>query len=480
MPVSEPIESGAPTVPELSVVLRRVVHDMGATKAILACTTCGYQVSQWLGRCPQCGAWDSFVKEPPRPRAAAGAHPVAAVGLAAPPVLLAGIEAAGNERLETGIGEFDRVLGGGLVRGSVVLLAGEPGAGKSTLALQGAAGLERSGAKVLLVCGEESVEQVAARARRLGGVATTQALAATDLATVQAHAPGFDVVIVDSIQTISDPDLAGEPGSVTQVRGCASALARQARDDHVALLLVGHVTKDGAIAGPRVLEHLVDAVLTFEGDRGHSLRMLRATKNRFGGTAELGVFEMNGHGLAEITDASRLFLADRHAGIPGSAVGCILEGRRPVALEVQTLVVGNSGQHVRRVAHGLERERLDVSAAVLEQRAQIKLSGYDLFARIAGGFSAGEPAIDLALALALASARLERPVPADVVAIGEVGLSGDVRSVPGVANRLRECARLGFARALVGRSAADVAMPVGLEVVAVGELKEATRFLEST
>jgi DNA repair protein RadA/Sms len=366
------------------------------------------------------------------------------------------------------------VLGGGLIRGSVVLLAGEPGAGKSTLALQAAAGLERSGCKVLLICGEESVEQVAARARRLGGIRSTQASPGTEVGDVLAHAAGFDVVVVDSIQTLTDPELTGEAGSVTQVRGCASVLARHARESGTALLLVGHVTKDGAIAGPRVLEHLVDAVLTFEGDRGQRLRMLRSTKNRFGSTAELGVFEMNGGGLTEVADASRLFLADRRPGVPGSSVGCVLEGRRPVALEVQSLVIASESPHPRRVTHGLERDRLEVVAAVLQQRAHLSLSKSDLFARIAGGFRAEEPAVDLALALALASARLERPAPIDLVAIGEVGLSGDVRAVPGMRSRLRECARLGFRRALVGRSVTD---GEGMDLHPVGDVREVLSML---
>lgn len=456
---------------------------MSALRATLACTTCGYRISQWLGRCPQCGAWESFAREPARPTAASPARGLAVAE--ASPTLLAGIEAATHQRLATGLGELDRVLGGGVVRGSVVLLAGEPGAGKSTLALQAAAGLERAGARILLVCGEESVGQVAARARRLGGVATTQVLGTTDLAAICGHATDFDVVVVDSIQTVSDPELAGEPGSVTQVRGCASVLARLARDRNLALVLIGHVTKEGAVAGPRVLEHLVDAVLTFEGDRGHRLRLLRAAKNRFGGTAELGVFEMKSEGLTEITDASRLFLADRHAGAPGSAVGCVLEGHRPVALEVQTLVASaNPTAHPRRVAHGLERERLEVAAAVLGQRAGMPFSGFDIFARVAGGYTAYEPGIDLALALALASAREDRAVPPDLVAVGELGLAGDIRSVPGIVSRLRECARLGFRRALVGRSSAGAegllghGSVAGIQVLAVDEVREVTRYLE--
>jgi DNA repair protein RadA/Sms len=437
----------------------------------MACSECGYRASQWRGRCPQCGAWDSFVREAPALRAAGE---ITGLPTAAAPVALAGIEAAAHHRLPTGLAELDRVLGGGLVRGSVVLLAGEPGAGKSTLCLQAAAGLEATGLRVLLVCGEESVDQVAARARRVGGVRTTQAFSGTRIDEVLTHAAGFDVVVVDSIQTMSDPDLTGEPGSVTQVRGCASALARHARETSVALLLVGHVTKDGAIAGPRVLEHLVDAVLTFEGDRGQSLRTLRSAKNRFGGTAELGVFEMKAGGLVEVADASRLFLADRHVGVPGSAVGCLLEGRRALALEIQSLVAPNEGQHPRRVAHGLERERLEVLAAVLQQRAGIGLSKSDVFVRVAGGIRADEPAVDLTLALALASSVTGAPLPPDLVAIGEVGLAGDVRAVPGMETRLGECARLGFRRAIVGRSGG---MHEGLEVHAVAELREAMQLL---
>ena len=451
---------------------------MSVARATMSCSACGYQASQWRGRCPQCGAWDSFVKDLPRP-APSGSRATPAPRPAAP-VVLAEVEATGQERMATGIGELDRVLGGGLVRGSVVLLAGEPGAGKSTLALQAAAGLERNGFRPLLVCGEEAVDQVAARARRLGGIRSTQAYAGTEVHDVISHASGFDVVIVDSIQTMSDPDLTGESGSVTQVRGCASELARHARDAKVAMVLVGHVTKDGTVAGPRVLEHLVDAVLTFEGDRGQSLRTLRSAKNRFGGTSELGVFEMKSRGLVEVADASRLFLADRHAGIPGSAVGCVLEGRRPVALEVQSLVSRNEGGHLRRIAHGLARERLEVLAAVLDRRAGIDLSRFDLFARVAGGFRADEPAVDLALALALASAMLDLSVPPDLVAIGEVGLAGDVRAVPGIESRLRECARLGFRRAVVGRSVAEEG-PVeglqGLRVHAVSELRDAIQLL---
>jgi DNA repair protein RadA/Sms len=447
---------------------------MSVTKSAMTCTACGHRVSQWLGRCPQCGAWDSFVPE---------SRPAPPPALApAPPVVLAEVPAAAHERLPTGLAELDRVLGGGLVRGSVVLLAGEPGAGKSTLALQAAGGLERSGARTLLVCGEETVHQVAARARRLGGIATTQALGATDLGSVLAHAPGFDVVVVDSIQTVADPELSGEPGSVAQVRGCAAALARQARDAGTALVLVGHVTKDGAIAGPRVLEHLVDAVLTFEGDRGQALRMLRSTKNRFGGTAELGVFEMRAEGLVGVADASRLFLAERQSGAPGSVVGCVLEGRRPVAIEVQSLVVGSPGGPRRRITHGVERDRLELVAAVAERNAgpPVELTKHDLFARIAGGFEAHEPAIDLALALALVSSAVARPIPGEVVAIGEVGLAGDVRSVPGLASRLRECARLGFTRAVVGRSPpAEAIGAATIDVIPVSHLADAVRVILS-
>jgi DNA repair protein RadA/Sms len=363
---------------------------------------------------------------------------------------LAEVDPGPRQRLLTGIGELDRVLGGGLVPGSIVLLAGEPGIGKSTLTLQAAEGLEAAGRRALLVCGEESVEQVAARARRIGvTLGGIRATAATELEAVLDQASGFDVVVVDSIQTMGDPASSSEPGSVSQVRGCAGALARFARTSGTSVVLIGHVTKEGSVAGPRVLEHVVDAVLTFEGDRAHLLRMVRASKNRYGPTAEVGVFEMGGRGLREVADASQLFLVDRTIGIPGSAVGCVLEGRRPLALEVQTLVVPSNAPLPRRIANGVDGARLGVVAAVLAERAGVRVGTADVYASIPGGFRTAEPGLDLALVMALASARTNRAVPEGLAAVGEVGLGGEIRSVPGLEARVAELARLGFDRVVV-------------------------------
>lgn len=433
-------------------------------KAALVCTECTYRALQWHGRCPQCSAWGSFAPVP------ANGSP----GQSAPPVSLATASLEAPARLSTGIGEFDRVLGGGLVTGSVVLIAGEPGVGKSTLMLQVAAGLAARGSKVLLICGEESVEQVAERAGRVGALDSVMASSATDLPSVLVQIAPADVAIVDSIQALEDPSARGDVGSLSQVRACATSLARACRQTRTAVLLVGHVTKDGYVAGPRALEHLVDAVLTFEGDRGHALRTIRAIKNRFGSTSEIGVFEMASTGLAEVSDASGLFLKDRKAGVPGSAVSCVLEGRRPVALEVQTLVARSNAAVPRRIASGIDAARLGVALAVLHRRADISLLNYDVFASLAGGLRAFEPGIDLALAIALASSRLDKPVPPDTAFIGEVGLAGEVRSVAGIQERVTEIARLGFHRVVAPLSAAS---REDIEVFGVRELAQALRLL---
>lgn len=333
-----------------------------------------------------------------------------------------------------------------------MLLAGEPGVGKSTLLMQVAAGVEHSGRTVLLVCGEESLEQVAARGRRLKTPLKTILTPVTEVASIVSLLADADVVLVDSVQTLRDSDSTTEPGTISQVRLCAAALTRAARISGAVVILVGHICKDGSIAGPRALEHLVDVVLTFEGDHGHVLRTVRGVKNRFGPTGEIGVFQMGSAGLTEVPDASSLFLSERNSGVPGSAVGCVLEGRRALALEIQTLVVPTNAPVTRRVAQGLESARLGVILAVLEQRAGVKLSGYDVYASVAGGLRAAEPGVDLALALALASSRKDRPVPTGMAAVGEVGLAGDIRSVAGMEARIGELARLGFTSVVVPSS----------------------------
>lgn len=371
--------------------------------------------------------------------------------------------------MPTGIGELDRVLGGGIVPGSVVLLAGEPGVGKSTLTLQLASGVEKAGRGVALICAEESLEQVADRARRLGGPQQAMASAVNDLPTVLAHIAEADLAIIDSIQTIKDPSLPGEAGAVGQVRACAAATARLARETGVAVILVGHVTKDGSIAGPRVLEHLVDTVVTFEGDREHQLRVVRTTKNRFGSTFELGIFEMSPKGLIEVPDASGLLLSQRLPEPRGSMTGCIMEGRRPLALEVQALVVSTKGPP-RRIGSGIESARLALLAAILHKHCSTDLSSDDIYGSIAGGFRASEPGIDLALALAMFSSKQSKILPRATAAVGEVGLSGEVRSVPGISPRLSELSRLGFTKVIVPKSTQPFD---GIELTRVEDLRSA-------
>lgn len=391
----------------------------------------------------------------------------------APIFALDSLASAPRERLATGIGELDRCLGGGLVPGSVVLLAGEPGVGKSTLMLQAAKGIQAAGSKVLLICGEESPEQVAARGQRLGGSGDLSASAQTQIGQIEAMMQAFDVVIVDSIQTLVDPDMGGEAGSVAQVRSCAQRLVRKARSEDTAVLLIGHVTKDGAVAGPRVLEHLVDAVLTFESG-GHNLRTLRGVKNRFGSTPELGLFEMADTGFIEVPDASHLF-APTWADRRGAVVGCIVDGHRPIAVEVQTLVMMTQSQMLRRIGQGIDQSRLGVVLAILDKRAQVKFAGCDVYVSIAGGLKAQEPGVDLALALALAGARSDKSLPKGYAAIGELGLSGEIRPVRSMDSRIKELKRLGFTTIVVPHG---TPVASGVELVQAKEISDVQKLLE--
>jgi DNA repair protein RadA/Sms len=395
------------------------------------------------------------------------------------PQPIADVDPAASEPWPTAVGELDRVLDGGLVPGSVTLLAGEPGMGKSTLLLQALGRMAAQGARCLLVTAEESCAQVRQRAERIGALAPSLLVVAeTSLPHVLAHveAAAPDVLALDSIQTVLDPDLPGAPGSVTQVRDCAYRLVQQAKERALATVLVGHVTKEGTLAGPRVLEHVVDTVLSFDGDRSHSLRLLHALKHRFGGTHELGLFEMTEHGLVDVPDASARFLVDRRVGVPGSAVAAVLEGARPVLVEVQALVVPTTMPTPRRSAAGLDSGRLGLILAVLEQRGGVGIAPCEVYASIAGGLRVAETGLDLALALALASARLDRPVTDGTVTVGELGLGGEVRSVPQLDRRLAEAARLGFMRALVPATterAGPHNTELGIELVPVRELRDA-------
>ncbi len=383
------------------------------------------------------------------------------------------IDPIGAQRRATGVPELDRVLDGGLVPGSVTLLVGEPGMGKSTLMLQALGRMAADGARCLLVSAEESCEQVRMRADRLG-VLEPSLLVVSDtslhnvLAQVDAVAP--DVLAIDSIQTVHDPELPGSPGSVTQVRECAQRLVRLAKERGISVVLVGHVTKDGQLAGPRALEHVVDTVLQFEGDRHHALRMLRALKHRFGSTHELGLFEMGEVGLIDVPDPSALFLTDRRAGLPGSIVAPVLEGARPLLVEVQALVNSSTAPMPRRSAQGLESSRLAMLLAVLDARAGVSVADVDVYASVAGGVRVIEAGADLAVAIAVASARIGVAVPDDLVAIGEIGLGGELRQAGQTPRRLAEAARLGFRRAIVPASSAGVE---GIELIRVGSVVEA-------
>jgi DNA repair protein RadA/Sms len=371
------------------------------------------------------------------------------------------------------VGELDRVLGGGLVPGSVTLLGGEPGIGKSTLTLQAAAGVVRAHGPCLLVSGEESAEQVSSRACRLGATPEgLYVLAERVLPDIDAVVRGLEpvMVVVDSIQTTTHPDVAGSAGSVSQVRECAHALVHMAKTTGTAVVLVGHVTKEGDLAGPRVLEHAVDTVLSFEGDRHHALRMLRVVKHRFGPAQELGVFEMRADGLADVPDPSGLFLADRRPGLAGSAVTAVLEGARPLLVEVQALVVGTNAPMPRRSAQGVDTGRLGMLLAVLERHADIALTKADVYVSVAGGLRVGEPGVDLAVAVAAAGASGGFGTLDGTVVVGELGLGGEVRQVAHGVRRLAEAARLGFRRAVVPRGTPGVE---GMQVVCVDDVRAA-------
>ena len=423
------------------------------------CQACGTAFLRWEGQCRSCGAWNTLVEtlvrergaaRMPRPgKARAGSAAVPLRDLAEPDLV----------RQPTGIGELDRVLGGGLVPGSLVLLGGEPGIGKSTLVLAAAAGIAPFG-PVLYASGEESAGQLRLRANRLGltdgpAAGAIAVVADTDVERIveRAREARPAALVVDSVQTVSLDALEGPPGSVGQVRECAYRLLEFAKTEAVPVVLVGHVTKDGSIAGPKTLEHLVDAVLTLEGERGTGLRLLRVSKNRFGSTEEVGVFSMGEAGLREVPDPARAFLAEHDAQAPGSAIAATLEGTRPLLVEVQALVAPAAYGMPRRTASGIDPNRLAVLLAVLARRAGVGLTAHDVYASIAGGVAIEEPALDLPLALALASSLRDRPLLPGIVAAGEVGLLGELRPVGGVERRLREAERLGFRHAVVPRSA---------------------------
>jgi DNA repair protein RadA/Sms len=404
-----------------------------------ACTDCGYAAGRWFGKCPQCGEFGTLVEDAPADARAAGPKAT---------LRLVDVKAEEAERIPTGVPELDRVLGGGLVPASLVLVGGEPGVGKSTLLLSALAAISKD-RRAVLVTGEESSAQVKLRAARLGGAENVEILAETELesvcATLEQERP--DVCVIDSVQTLYSSELGSAPGSVGQVREAAGRLLRVAKENGVATILVGHVTKDGAVAGPRVLEHLVDCVLQFEGDRYHEHRVLRASKNRFGSTNELAVFEMTGAGLVGVPEPSELFGRTVEGEI-GAAVGCVLEGSRPLLLEIQALVAPTDLAMPRRVGTGVDPKRLAMIVAVLSRHARIALGQADVFVNVAGGVRIDEPGADLAIALAIVSAAKGAPVKPQVAAFGEIGLTGRLRPATQSERRLEECAKLGLAAAV--------------------------------
>ena len=443
------------------------------------CSACGSVFPKWAGRCEACGEWNTLEEQIAPKALPGGMKDSARQGGKIEFVGLEGVTPP-PPRVPTTIAEFDRVLGGGLVPASVVLVGGDPGIGKSTLLLQAGAALGRAGREVVYISGEESVDQIRMRARRLGLTQSPMHLAAAtqlgDILASLAQFPNAALVVIDSIQTMWTDGVDSAPGSVTQVRAAAFELIRAAKTQGFALMLVGHVTKEGNIAGPRVLEHMVDVVLHFEGDRGHQFRILRGIKNRFGATDEIGVFEMTGGGLAEVANPSALFLAERRGNVSGSAVFAGLEGSRPVLVEIQVLLAPNPGGSPRRSVIGWDSGRLSMLLAVLETRCGLKLAMNDVYLNVAGGLRVNEPAADLAVAAALISAASDVPADPEMVFFGEIGLSGELRQVAQTELRLKEAAKLGFARAAspkrVAGGTARISVPKSLGLVEIGHLTD--------
>ena len=415
-------------------------------KTLFVCQACGYESPKWMGRCTECGAWDAFAEEVRRP-AAAGNKTMAAKGNR--PVPIDAVEIVDEERQSTGIAEFDRVLGGGLVAGTLVLIGGDPGIGKSTLMLQALHGIATAGRKVLYVSGEESVRQLRLRSRRLDTLSPNLLVVSEiDIEAVMTMVENEqpDVLVVDSIQTVFSPEITSAPGSVSQVRESAMRLMLMAKRTGVPTFLVGHVTKEGAIAGPRLLEHMVDTVLYFEGDRNHVFRILRAVKNRFGSTNEIGVFEMKESGLQQVGNPSAVFLSERPENAPGSVVTASMEGTRPILVELQALASSTSFGTPRRTILGLDANRVALLVAVMEKQLGMHLMGHDIFMNVAGGVKIIEPAVDMGIVSAVASSFLDRPIRKDTLVIGEVGLAGEVRAVGNVDIRISEAKKMGFTR----------------------------------
>ncbi|MBN2025993.1 MAG: DNA repair protein RadA [Actinobacteria bacterium] len=440
-----------------------------AERSHYTCDECGEASVQWLGRCPACGSFGTMREEKREVARSGGSR------TRAEPLRMGSI-AEERPRIRVGIGELDRVLGGGAVPGSLVLLGGEPGIGKSTLLLQAASSLAGRGAKVMMVSGEESAAQITSRARRIQVLDPgLYLLCETEIATVAEAARELapQVLIVDSIQTMRDSDLDSSPGGVNQLRECVSRMQVLVKETDAVAFLVGHVTKEGILAGPRMVEHMVDCVLYFEGERFDSLRLLRAAKNRFGSVSELGVFEMTDGGLVEVEDPSEYFLGTREEPVSGTAAVVIMEGRRPLVVEVQALVVPSRIPTPKRVSTGMDHRRLAIDVAVLERKARVRLADRDVYVGISGGLKISEPALDLGVCMAIASSRQEKTIPPQTVFLGEVSLTGEVRPVSRMEERLREAERLGFRSLVLSGKARLRGRPEGLELVGVNDVRDA-------
>lgn len=449
---------------------------MAKSRTSYRCSECGWTTVRWMGRCGECGAWSTLDEVSAPTTATARVQPPTT---SAVPISDVSVEQAAREL--TGIGELDRVLGGGLVPGAVVLLAGEPGVGKSTLLLAVAAAWARSGRRTLYVSGEESAAQVRLRAERTGGVHEGLWLAAEDdLATVLGHVDEVSpsLLVVDSVQTVHTSEADGSTGGVAQVREVTAALVRAAKQRQMAVVIVGHVTKEGSIAGPRTLEHLVDVVVNFEGDKHTGFRMIRATKNRFGPADEVGCFEMVEGGIAEVPDPSGLFLSQLMEPVPGTAVTVTMEGRRPLLGEIQALTDLSALQNPRRVTSGVDSSRVAMILAVLQRRAKVNVGNQDVYVSTVGGATIRDPAADLAIALALASACRDTPRDYRVITLGEIGLAGELRAVPGLSRRLAEAGRLGFTRAIVP-ARGELTVPAGVRVARVETVTDALQANDS-
>ena len=443
---------------------------MSKTKIKYICSNCGYESLRWIGKCPECESWNSFAEEivetnKRKPASFKGAIPVTKI---------TDISINEEERIKTGINEFDRVLGGGLMPGSVTLLGGDPGIGKSTLVMQASSKIKE---KVLYVTGEESEKQIKLRAKRLKLESENfYVLAETNMSPVISAINNLSpsVVIIDSIQTVYRDELENSPGTITQVRECTSLLMEEAKKKHICIIIVGHVTKEGFIAGPKILEHIVDTVLQFEGESNHTFRILRAQKNRFGNTSEIGIFEMHEDGLTEVKNPSELFLSERERESPGSVVTASMEGTRPLLLEVQALVTPSNYGYPQRVTTGFDQRRLSILLAVLEKRGNYRLSANNVFLNMAGGVKISEPAVDLAVCCAIASSLLDKVADNQTVVIGEVGLGGEVRSVGHIEKRIQEAEKLGFKRVIIPQNSAKNVKKAGLvKIEEVENLSEA-------